>query len=265
MNAIIPTARFSSAVLFASALIGTAAAQTVDLDVPFVPTPPQVVDKMMEVAGVKNGDVVIDLGSGDGRIAIAAAKKGARAYGVDINPVRIEEANANARQAGVADRATFSEQNLFDTNIKDADVITMYLLPSVNRDLRSRILDLEPGTRIVSHAFDMGEWEADQRINVDGREVYFWRVPAKTQGRWTFQHNGQSIPVSLTQRFQKVEGTASLNGGSAEVKGTVDGEILRLALDTPEGLREFHGRVNGTTLEPVAAEGTATGWTARRG
>ncbi len=265
MNAIIPTARFPLAVLFASVVIGTAAAQTVDLDVPFVPTPPQVVDKMIEIAGVKEGEVVIDLGSGDGRIAIAAAKKGARAYGVDIDPERVDEANANAKQAGVADRVTFREQDLFDTNIKDADVITMYLLPSVNRDLRPRILDLEPGTRIVSHAFDMGEWEADQRVSVDGREIYFWRVPAKAQGQWTFQHNGQSFPVTLTQRFQKIEGTASLNGGSAEVKGMVDGEMLRLAVETPEGPREFHARVNGGTLEPVAAEGTATGWTARRG
>ena len=265
MNAIIPTARFSLAVLFASAVIGTTAAQTVDLDVPFVATPPQVVDKMIEIAGVKEGDVVIDLGSGDGRIAIAAAKKGARAYGVDINPVRVGEANANAKQAGVADRVTFREQDLFDTNIKDADVITMYLLPSVNRDLRPRLLDLEPGTRVVSHAFDMGEWEADQRTSVDGREVYFWKVPAKAQGHWTFQHNGQSFPVSLTQRFQKIEGTTSLNGGSSEVKGTVDGDVLRLALNTPEGPREFHGRVNGNTLEPIAVEGAATGWTARRG
>lgn len=149
------------------------------LDVPFVPTPQDVVDKMLEMANVKANDYVIDLGSGDGRIAITAAERyGAKAMGVDINPERIKEAQENAKKAGVEDKVEFKKQDLFETDISRATVLTMYLLSSVNMKLRPRILsELKPGTRVVSHSFDLGDWEPDRTERVDGRTVHFWVVP----------------------------------------------------------------------------------------
>jgi predicted O-methyltransferase YrrM len=149
------------------------------LDVPYVPTPQPVVEKMLELAGVKQNDVLIDLGSGDGRIPITAAKSfGTRAIGVDINPVRIQEAESNAKKAGVEDKVTFQQQDLFKTDISQASVLTMYLLPDVNMKLRPRILsELKPGTRVVSHSFHLGSWQPDKTENIDGRTIYFWTVP----------------------------------------------------------------------------------------
>jgi SAM-dependent methyltransferase len=151
-------------------------------DVIFVPTPPEVVAAMLRVARVGKGDVIYDLGSGDGRIVISAVKDfgAARGVGIDIDPERIAEASANARQAGVADRVTFLNQDLFTTNFSDATVVTLYLLPSLNLRLRPKLLsDLKPGTRIVSHAFDIGDWVPEQTIDVGGRRVYFWTVPRR--------------------------------------------------------------------------------------
>jgi tRNA G37 N-methylase Trm5 len=154
-----------------------------NLDVPYVPTPQEVVDKMLEVTNVGPGDYVIDLGSGDGRIVIAAAAKGAIGHGVDLNPVRVQEAEENARRAGVADRVVFIEGDLFETDISSATVITMYLLSSVNLKLRPVLLkELRPGTRIVSHSFSMGDWQADKHIQVDNRHVYYWVIPANLRG-----------------------------------------------------------------------------------
>ena len=149
-------------------------------DVIYVPTPPEVVEAMLKVADVKSTDVVYDLGSGDGRIAIAAAQKGARAIGIDIDPQRIREANENAQKAGVTDKVKFLNEDLFQANISDATVVTLYLLDTLNEKLRPKLLrDLKPGTRIVSHAFRMGDWAPEQTLNIGGRTVYFWRIPAK--------------------------------------------------------------------------------------
>lgn len=151
------------------------------LDVPYVPTPQNVVDAMLSLAGVTKNDMVYDLGCGDGRIVITAAKKhGARGVGVDIDPERIKEANANAQQAGVGDRVKFLEQDLFQTDFKPASVVTLYLLPDINLKLRPKLQsELKPGTRIVSHAFDMGDWKPDKTEHVDGRTIYLWTIPAK--------------------------------------------------------------------------------------
>ncbi|MCG6134566.1 MAG: class I SAM-dependent methyltransferase [Nostoc sp. LLA-1] len=148
-------------------------------DVPYVPTPQSVVDAMLEVAQVNENDVLYDLGSGDGRIVITAAQKfGTRGVGVDIDPERIAEANQNAEQAGVTDRVQFVQQDLFKSDFSEATVVTLYLLPDINVRLRPQLLQqLKPGTRIVSHAFDMGEWQPEQTLNVDGRTVYYWVVP----------------------------------------------------------------------------------------
>ncbi|MBW4621462.1 MAG: class I SAM-dependent methyltransferase [Cyanosarcina radialis HA8281-LM2] len=149
-------------------------------DVPYVPTPRAVVDRMLQLANVGKNDVVYDLGSGDGRIPIAAVQQYGvqRAVGVDINPERVREANQNAKEANVTDRVEFRQQDLFQTDLKEATVVTLYLLPAVNLRLRPKLLsELKPGTRIVSHAFDMGEWKPERVEQIEGRTIYLWRVP----------------------------------------------------------------------------------------
>jgi SAM-dependent methyltransferase len=160
-----------------------AAAQTEPrvVDVPYVPTPEPVVDAMLRLARVKRGDVLYDLGSGDGRIVITAAKRyGVRGTGVDIDPQRIREANANARKAGVAERVRFVNEDLFQIDFSDATVVTLYLLPRLNLQLRPRLInELRPGTRIVSHGFDMGDWKPDRVVQVGNSTVYLWIVPPR--------------------------------------------------------------------------------------
>lgn len=148
-------------------------------DVVYVPTPPEVVDRMLTIAKVGKNDVLYDLGSGDGRIPIAAVQKYGvkKAIGIDIDPQRIKEANENAQKAGLTGKVQFLQQDLFKTDFSDATVVTLYLLPELNVKLRPQILKLKPGTRIVSHAFDMGEWKPEKVEQVDGRTVYFWTVP----------------------------------------------------------------------------------------
>jgi len=165
-------------------LICTAAAQSTSaeqaaINAPYVTTPPQVVSVMLELAQVGSSDTVYDLGCGDGRIVISAAQRyGARGVGIDNNPVRIEEARANAAAAGVTNRVSFEVADLFDANVRNATVVALYLLPEVNVRLRSRLLrELKPGTRVVSHSFNMGDWKPDKDIGVDGAHVYLWTIP----------------------------------------------------------------------------------------
>jgi SAM-dependent methyltransferase len=150
-------------------------------EVPFVPTPEDTVDQMLRLAEVRPGDIVYDLGSGDGRIVITAVRKyGARGVGVDIDPERVTEANQNARKAGVAEQVEFRQGDLFKAEIGEATVVTLYLLPSVNERLKPKLLsELRPGTRIVSHAFDMGGWKPVREMEVDGRTLYLWVVPER--------------------------------------------------------------------------------------
>jgi len=170
-----------AAALFASSASG----QSRQPDVIFVPTPQEVVEDMLRLADVKKGDVLYDLGSGDGRIAVTAAKKyGIRATGIDIDPERIKEANENAKKAGVTKLVEFRQEDLFKARFKDATVVTLYLLPDLNVKLRPRLLaELKPGTRIVSHQFDMGDWAPDKKLESNGRTVYFWTIPAPAKGR----------------------------------------------------------------------------------
>lgn len=177
--------RFVSVALAFTLLVSLAPAQDQAAkprpDVPYVPTPDEIVAAMLKLAGVQKTDVVYDLGCGDGRIVIAAAKLyGARGVGVDINPDRIRDARLNAKQAGVEDLVKFVEADLFTANIQEASVVTLYLLPSVNLRLRPKLWsDLKAGTRVVSHAFDMGDWKPEKTDEVDGRPVYFWTIPEK--------------------------------------------------------------------------------------
>jgi SAM-dependent methyltransferase len=161
---------------------GSAAAQDSDSKkiVPFVPTPQEVVDKMIELAGVKKGDTVYDLGSGDGRIVITAAKKGARAVGFEIDGDLVKESRENIHKAGLQNSAEIRHQDILTVDLSAASVVTMYLLPEVNLKLKPNILSqLKPGSRVVSHAFDMGDWKPDKTERVNGRTVYLWTIPAK--------------------------------------------------------------------------------------
>ncbi len=227
-----------------------------DLDVPYVPTPEKVVERMLDITDVGPGDYVIDLGSGDGRIVIAAAKRGALGHGVDLNPVRVKEANENAIEAGVFNRVVFLEGDLFKTDISKASVITMYLLSSVNLKLRPVLLkELRPGTRIVSHSFSMGEWEADEHVQVDNRHVYYWVIPANLRGRWEWETGGERFVMSAGQEFQKV----FIDLVSGKRKFEIEEPLLMgerisfMATDKNSGDRYvFSGRVDGNNISGMS-------------
>ncbi|MBV7485420.1 cyclopropane-fatty-acyl-phospholipid synthase family protein [Bordetella sp. BOR01] len=263
--------RHALAALAATLALATSpawAADPVRLDVPFVPTPNDAVAKMLDMAYVGPQDTVIDLGSGDGRIAIAAVRdrKATQATGIDIDPERIAEARANAQKAGVQDRVRFMQQNLFETDISKATVLTMYLLPDVNLKLRPRILsDLAPGTRVVSHAFTMGDWDSDQYENVDGRSLYLWIVPAKVAGTWQIQHPDGPITVQMSQHFQKVTATARRNDAQLGVsQALLRGDRLNLVFDDGGKPLQFVGQVRGDAIVALAADGAEQGWQASR-
>ena len=156
-----------------------------DLEVPYVPTPENVVAKMLELVNLKPADVLFDLGSGDGRIVVTAARKyGVRGVGYDLNPERIQEANENAKKAGVTGKVEFRQKDLFTADLHDATVVTLYLLPSVNLKLRPKLFaELKPGSRVVSHDFDMGDWKPDKTADLDGHKIYFWVIPADAKNR----------------------------------------------------------------------------------
>ena len=251
----------AAAALTAGLISATAVlAQTPALDVPYVPTPDSVVERMLELAKVGPNDYVVDLGSGDGRMPIRAAQKyGARGLGVDLNPERVREAIENAKAAGVSDKVEFRQGDLYETPLDErVDVMTMYLLTRVNADLRPRILNgLKPGTRIVSHAFNMGDWTPDQQEKVEGRDVFFWIVPAKIDGRWSMKAGNEEIQLDLTQQFQKVQGVARMNGRYHTLQNvTLRGDELSFTVEPRQGpSRTFTGRVKGNMIEGAGAEG----------
>lgn len=256
-----------SAIIGAS-VVASVAEDRFKLDVPFIPTPQKVVERMLEMAEVKPADFLIDLGSGDGRIAITAARKhGARALGVDIDPDRVEESRQNARRAGVDDKVEFRVQNLFDTDISKANVLTMYLLSSINRKLRPRILnDLAPGSRVVSHVFDLGEWKPDARDVVENRNVYLWIVPARVAGTWTVEHDEGNLVVTIEQSFQEIKGTARLDGRTVPLEDArLNGAEIAFTLALDGGRRrEFRGRVSGNTIEGIPVSSKPAPWRALR-
>ena len=234
------------------------------LDAPYVVTSPEVVATMLAMAEVGPDDYVVDLGSGDGRILIAAARShGARGLGVDIDPARIRESQENARAARVSHRVEFRRQNLFETPLAEADVLTLYLLPEVNLRLRPRILaEMRPDTRVVSHDFDMGDWQWDARQRVGSANVYLWIVPARVEGRWTLTANGREMRLDLDQRYQQFDGTLTDGGRTSRVElGRLTGNRIRFLADLGEGRRMFEGRVAGNRIEPVSA---GAGWRAVR-
>jgi len=246
------------------------------LDVPFVPTRQEVVDQMLKMADVDKNDHVIDLGSGDGRIVISAAKLGARGVGVDINPVRIAESRENARTAGVEERVRFIEGNLFTADLSGATAVTLYLLPEVNLKLRPKLLrELRPGTPIVSHDFDMGEWQPDRTVNMGTATVYQWIVPAQVAGGWTARigegAQAREIGINLQQEFQVVGGSARMNGKRMPLSDvTLRGDALSFTVaGMPEGRLIFRGKANGDKIEgtvaPEAKPGQTQPFTAQKG
>lgn len=245
-------------------------------DVPFVPTDEKVVARMLELADVGRGDRVFDLGCGDGRIVISAARDlGARGVGVDIDPVRIRESEDNARAAGVEQRVTFLNEDLFNVDLREADAVTLYLLPNVNVKLRPKLLqELRPGTRVVSHDFDMGEWKPDHEETVRGsartHTLYTWVVPARVDGAWRWtDESGAPVRLTLEQRFQKVVGTLHVDGGEVPVEDArLVGDELTFTARMNGSERRFTGRVDGArivgSVEPMDARSEPGTWVAGR-
>ena len=227
--------RLASALL-ALAFVAEPASAAAD-EVPFVVSPDSVTLAMLQAAKVTNEDYVIDLGSGDGRIVILAAKRfGARGLGIEINPELVEKSRQNALAAGVSQRVSFREQDLFKTDLSPASVITLYLLPEVNLELRPKLLHLRPGTRVVSHDFDMGDWEPDRTLSVDAPDkpigidkkskVHLWIVPARVEGLWCGTGKAKGRSLAIAQQHQRVR------------------------IDVPEGatVRALDGRINGSVV-----------------
>jgi len=252
-------------------------------DVVYVPTPQIVVDEMLKMAKVGPKDFVIDLGSGDGRMVITAAKKfGARGFGVDLDPVLLKRSNDTARAEGVADRARFVDQNLFETDLSQATVITSYLLPEMNAKLRPKILALKPGTRVVAHDYHMGDWLPDEERTLQVPEkkvgnpgvsyVYFWLVPARLAGHWNSEvvtkAGAQKIEFLFDQRYQSLSGSARTGGQDLKLRAPkIEGERVSFSL-LGKQRQDFSGVVKGDVIEGTVrtGEGAAavtTPWTAK--
>jgi len=241
------------------AFLATPAAAAAD-EVPFVVSPDSVTLAMLQIAKVTNEDYVLDLGSGDGRIVILAARRfGARGMGIEINPRLVEKARENARNAGVDNRVSFREQDLFKTDLSTASVVTLYLLPEVNMQLRPKLLALRPGTRVVSHDFDMEDWEPDKAMTVDAPDkpiglgktskVYLWVVPARVDGLWCGTGKAKGKSLAIAQKFQKVRIDFPDGATVRALDGKVQGAIIR----TPSGALNL--MFDGNKLKATYASG----------
>lgn len=226
-------------------------------DVVWVPTPQALVDRMLDMAKVTPDDYLVDLGSGDGRTVITAAKRGLRAHGIEYNPDLVALSKRNAAEAGVADRATFEQADLFESDFSSAQVVTLFLLPSLNERLRPILLDMAPGTRVVSNSFDMGDWPPDETAQVAGCEQWcralMWIVPAKVEGRWKVGDQ----ELTLTQQYQRISGTL---GGTPIADGRLNGREITF---TAGGVT-YTGTVDGDSMSGSSTGGQTSDWTATR-
>jgi hypothetical protein len=222
-------------------------------DVVWVPTPQALVDKMLDMAKLTPKDYLIDLGSGDGRTVITAAKRGSTALGIEYNPDMVELSKRNAQKEGVSSRATFVKADIFESDYSKAQVITLFLLPSLNMKLRPTILNMKPGTRIVSNSFDMEDWKPDQTGNVQGCTSWctalLWIVPAKVDGAWKLP-NGD---LTLNQTFQMLSGNLRSGNTATLVNGRMNGDEISFTA----GKVQYSGRVSGNTIEGTAKPGGA--------
>ena len=233
-------------------------------DVVWVPTPQPLVDRMLELGKLTAKDYLIDLGSGDGRTVITAAKRGATALGIEYNPDMVALSQRAATKEGVTARAKFVKADLFETDFSQATVITMFLLPDINLKLRPKILDLKPGTRIVSNSFTMGEWEHDRSVQATEKEgcssyctAYLWIVPAKVDGAWKLP-DGE---LTLKQSFQMITGTLKAGGKETAVKGRLNGDQISFKA----GETQYTGRVSGNAIKGTVKSGAGEGeWSAER-
>ena len=228
-------------------------------DVVWVPSPQALVDRMLDMARVTVDDYVVDLGSGDGRTVITAAKRGVKAHGIEYNPDLVELSKRNAAAAGVSDMATFVQGDIFESDFSQATVITLFLLSDLNLKLRPTLLNMKPGTRVVSNTFDMGDWEPDNRISAENCTAYckasFWIVPAKVAGTWRLPEG----ELTLEQKYQMLSGTLKSAGGSQPISaGKMQGDHITFMV----GERVYRGKVEGDRMEGVFA--TETKWQASR-
>ncbi len=239
-------------------------------DVIWVPTPDALVTRMLQAARTTSDDLVYDLGAGDGKIAIAAAKEfGARAVGIEYNPQLAEFARGNVRQAGVEDRVRIDTGDIFVEDFSKATVVTLYLLPELNLKLRPRLLAMKPGTRVVSHQFHMGEWEPDETLKIDYRDAYLWIVPAQVGGTWTLKETRGSVEATLdfAQQFQRLGGTATVAGKAQALLGAaVSGNVVEFTFAAADGrFYRARGTVEGDTMSgELRWIGTTSPFTARR-
>ncbi|MBI3043596.1 MAG: class I SAM-dependent methyltransferase [Betaproteobacteria bacterium] len=229
-------------------------------DVIWVPTPQALVERMLDMAKLTANDIHYDLGSGDGRTVITAAKRGAQAFGVEYNPDMVALSERAAAKEGVADKVKFIRGDIFETDFTRATVLTLYLLPSLNVKLRPTILRMKPGTRVVSHAFSMDDWQPDQTANVEGRTAYLWIVPAPVEGTWRWSVSGpgpRNYELALRQQYQQVEGLARLDGKMGQLRDVkLQGDRISFSIHEITGTsgtvrRDFTGRVSGNTLQGV--------------
>jgi hypothetical protein len=230
-------------------------------DVVWVPSPPEMVEKMLDLAQVTPQDFVMDLGSGDGRNVIGAAKRGARARGVEYNPNMVELSKRLAKEAGVADKAEFVQGDMYEADVSQASVLALFLLPSNLLQLRPKFLDLRPGSRIVSNTFSIQDWTADETVTLDNCSSWctamLYIVPAKVNGSWRVPQG----ELALKQEFQMVSGTVTSGGESTPVTGRLRGEQITLSF----GGQEFTGRVNGNSIEGTLRNGSAqSSWSATK-
>lgn len=232
-------------------------------DVVWVPTPQVLVEKMLDMAKVTPQDYLIDLGSGDGRTVISAAKRGLRALGIEYNPDMVELSKRNASEAGVAEKATFVQADLFESDFSKATVITLFLLPDINLKLRPKLLDMKPGTRVVSNSFTMEDWTPDETATVENDctswcTAYLWIVPAKVEGTWKLAQGG----LTLKQEFQMISGTLNVGISKTSISGKLTGDQIRFTV----GDTQYTGRVNGDNMSGTTTRaGAVTGsWSATR-